>query len=239
MQKFTRILFVVLIALFAIITSVQAVQAQAAWAPNTAYSVNALVTYGGHTYKCLQAHTSLVGWEPPNTPALWQDMGAGGSTSVPPTKTNTPVGPTPIPPTKTNTPVGATSVPPTKTNTPGSGGTCAAAYNNASVYTGGMQVSFNGHNWTAKWWTQGEAPSTGGSGVWADNGACGGGTVPTNTAAPNPTKTNTPTGPTSIPPTNPPPPPGGPILMGYFAEWGIYARNYQPKNIVTSGSASN
>lgn len=44
----------------------------AAWAPNTSYAVNAQVTYGGHTYKCLQAHTSLTGWEPPNVPALWQ-----------------------------------------------------------------------------------------------------------------------------------------------------------------------
>jgi len=43
-----------------------------AWAPNTAYAVGAMVTYGGHTYKCLQAHTSIVTWEPPNTPALWQ-----------------------------------------------------------------------------------------------------------------------------------------------------------------------
>jgi predicted chitinase len=51
---------------------------------------------------------------------------------------------------------------------------CAAAYNNSTVYTGGMQVSYNGDNWTAKWWTQWEAPSTGGSGVWADNGSCGG-----------------------------------------------------------------
>jgi chitinase len=42
-----------------------------AWAPNVSYSVNQLVTYGGHTYKCIQAHTSLVGWEPPNVPALW------------------------------------------------------------------------------------------------------------------------------------------------------------------------
>src|SRR5437868_6528621 len=51
---------------------------------------------------------------------------------------------------------------------------CAAAYNNSTVYTGGMQVSYNGDNWTAKWWTQYEAPSTGGSGVWTDNGGCGG-----------------------------------------------------------------
>lgn len=52
---------------------------------------------------------------------------------------------------------------------------CAAAYNNSAVYTGGAKVSHQGRNWTAKWWTQSEAPSTGGSGVWQDNGACGGG----------------------------------------------------------------
>jgi chitin-binding protein len=42
------------------------------WAPNTAYAVGATVTYGGSTYRCRQAHTSLPGWEPPNVPALWQ-----------------------------------------------------------------------------------------------------------------------------------------------------------------------
>jgi chitinase len=36
-----------------------------------AYTVGQLVTYGGTTYRCLQAHTSLAGWEPPNVPALW------------------------------------------------------------------------------------------------------------------------------------------------------------------------
>src|SRR5690349_305717 len=52
---------------------------------------------------------------------------------------------------------------------------CVAAYSSSAVYTGNQRASYNSHNWTAKWWTQGEAPSTGGSGVWADNGACGGG----------------------------------------------------------------
>ncbi|PHO08031.1 glycoside hydrolase [Thermoanaerobacterium thermosaccharolyticum] len=42
------------------------------WAPNTYYKIGDLVTYNGITYKCIQAHTSLVGWEPPNVPALWQ-----------------------------------------------------------------------------------------------------------------------------------------------------------------------
>ena len=31
---------------------------------------------------------------------------------------------------------------------------------------------------------------------------------------------------------------GGKRLVGYFAEWGVYARNYHVKNIVTSGSAA-
>jgi chitodextrinase/predicted chitinase len=51
---------------------------------------------------------------------------------------------------------------------------CVAAYNNSTVYTGGQRASYQGRNWTAKWWTQYEAPSTGGSGVWQDNGVCGG-----------------------------------------------------------------
>ncbi|WP_111557139.1 glycoside hydrolase family 19 protein [Kitasatospora sp. SolWspMP-SS2h] len=51
---------------------------------------------------------------------------------------------------------------------------CAGAYSSAQVYTGGMSASYNGHNWNAKWWPQGETPSAGGSGVWADQGACGG-----------------------------------------------------------------
>ena len=52
---------------------------------------------------------------------------------------------------------------------------CVTPYNSSAVYTGGMTASYNGHNWTAKWWTQGEAPSTGGSGVWQDGGTCGDG----------------------------------------------------------------
>jgi hypothetical protein len=43
----------------------------AAWAPNVAYAVGDLATYGGATYRCLQAHISLVGWEPPNAASLW------------------------------------------------------------------------------------------------------------------------------------------------------------------------
>jgi chitodextrinase len=43
-----------------------------AWASNTAYAVGDRVVYGGLNYECTQAHTSLVGWEPPNAPSLWR-----------------------------------------------------------------------------------------------------------------------------------------------------------------------
>ncbi|MBN3526998.1 lytic polysaccharide monooxygenase [Paenibacillus apiarius] len=45
--------------------------AVAPWAPDTAYEAGALVSYNGQTYEARVAHTSLVGWEPPNVPALW------------------------------------------------------------------------------------------------------------------------------------------------------------------------
>ena len=44
------------------------------WVPNHAYKVGDVVTYSGISYRCLQAHTSIVTWEPPNTPALWQRL---------------------------------------------------------------------------------------------------------------------------------------------------------------------
>lgn len=42
------------------------------WAPGVAYKIGDEVTYDNDAYVCLQAHTSFVGWEPPNAPALWQ-----------------------------------------------------------------------------------------------------------------------------------------------------------------------
>jgi chitin-binding protein len=42
------------------------------WAAGTAYPAGATVTWGGTTYRCLQNHTALPGWEPAATPALWQ-----------------------------------------------------------------------------------------------------------------------------------------------------------------------
>ncbi len=38
-------------------------------------------------------------------------------------------------------------------------------------YTGGQKVTYNGHLWTAKWWTYNSTPG-GAAGDWTDNGAC-------------------------------------------------------------------
>ncbi|WP_407562155.1 M4 family metallopeptidase [Streptomyces sp. 184] len=44
------------------------------WAAGSSYRAGDTVTYGGRSYRCLQAHTALPGWEPPNVPALWQPV---------------------------------------------------------------------------------------------------------------------------------------------------------------------
>ncbi|WP_330237853.1 chitinase [Streptomyces sp. NBC_00525] len=64
-----------------------------------------------------------------------------------------------------------TTTPPTS---PPPSGTCTAGeWSAGTVYTGGDTVSYEGHTWKAKWWTQNEKPgSTGQWGVWQDLGPC-------------------------------------------------------------------
>ncbi|BCJ54410.1 hypothetical protein Asp14428_58850 [Actinoplanes sp. NBRC 14428] len=72
---------------------------------------------------------------------------------------------------------------------------CVPAWSSSAVYTKDMTASQNGHNYTAKWWTQNESPAThsGQWDVWADNGACGGVGNPDPTT-PVPTDPTTPGG---------------------------------------------
>ncbi len=46
------------------------------------YAVGDRVRYGGKLYKCVQAHTSQTGWEPPNVPALWTEVAQPGEIPV-------------------------------------------------------------------------------------------------------------------------------------------------------------
>lgn len=130
MRRITSLSLVLCVFLSLVfVASVSAAPARAdrgAWAPNTAYAVNDTVTYGGCTYKVIQAHTSLTGWEPPVVPALFQQLSCGVVATSTSTRTNTPAGPTNTPtrtssPTVTRTPGAATNTPTrtaTRTNTP-------------------------------------------------------------------------------------------------------------------------
>jgi chitinase len=90
--------------------------------------------------------------------------------------------------------------PSTSNSSPG-GGTCTApTWTSANVYLGGDVVSWKGHQYTAKWWTQNEQPDThsGTDQVWKDNGSCSGGTPPPpppspSASSPSPSKSPTPT----------------------------------------------
>ena len=42
------------------------------WEPGVDYAVGDQASYDGTVYDCIQAHTSQVGWEPPNVPSLWE-----------------------------------------------------------------------------------------------------------------------------------------------------------------------
>ncbi|WNM26983.1 glycosyl hydrolase family 18 protein [Demequina capsici] len=172
------------------------------WDAASVYTGGAVVAHDGHTW--------TAGWwtqgEEPGTTGdwgVWREQGTCTGTGDPTD--------------------GAT--------TPSDSGTCAAAWDAASVYTGGTQVSYGDHNWQARWWTQGETPSSGGSGVWADEGTC-------SAAATNPTEPTTePTDPATDPTTPAAPGDGSARVVGYFTEWGIYGRDYQVKDVETSGSA--
>lgn len=75
--------FVIIICLVSVIAFARPLTASHAavdWSGNmVAYSVGDEVVYEGHTYKCIQAHTSLPNWTPDVVAALWQLEPDGGS----------------------------------------------------------------------------------------------------------------------------------------------------------------
>ena len=105
---------------------------------------------------------------------------------------------------------GSTTAPP---------GSCTAqAWNSTAAYVGGTTVSYNGHTYTSKWWTQGEQPDThsGPNDVWVDKGPCTGSNPPPTTAAPTPTRTTA--SPPPPPPTTAPASPT-PTATGAYPAW--------------------
>ena len=195
------------------------------WSAATAYTTGKVVSYQGQNYKAKW-------WTQGDNPASAGEWGVwakvGSSTPVDPT--NPPVDPTDEPTGDTTTP----PVDPTNPPVDPTPGTCAAApWNATASYTSGKTVSYKGNTYTAKWWTQGEDPSAGG--VWTKVGPC----APVDPVDPTDPPVDPTDEPTDDTTTTPNPNPGSESerLVGYFTNWGIYGRNYQVKNIVTSGSA--
>ncbi|MDY7229088.1 glycosyl hydrolase family 18 protein [Hyalangium rubrum] len=273
-----------------------------AWAPNTAYAVGSQVTYGGGTYQCIQAHTSLVGWEPPNVPALWQ---AGSS----PTDTQAPTVPSNLSaPSKSTTSVslswnastdnvgvtgydvyrgttlagstggtsftvnGLTASTPysfsvkakdaagnvsassstLSVTTNASGGTCATA---PSVPSGLSSPSKSSTSVNLAWTAAAAGTNctiagydiysgttrvaqTSGTGTSFSVGGLNPNTSYTFSIAARNEFGASARGASLSVTTSPNTGGGNPIILGYFAQWGVYGRNYHVKNIVTSGSAS-
>ena len=52
------------------------------WAAETLYVAGERVRFGGRLYKAVQTHTSQIGWEPPNVPALWTEVARPGEIPV-------------------------------------------------------------------------------------------------------------------------------------------------------------
>lgn len=53
-----------------------------AWDADASYALDVRVRYGDKLYKCVQAHTSQAGWEPPTVPALWTEVAKPGEIPV-------------------------------------------------------------------------------------------------------------------------------------------------------------
>ncbi|MBS2964102.1 carbohydrate binding domain-containing protein, partial [Actinocrinis puniceicyclus] len=99
--------------------------------------------------------------------------GPGGSGSPSPSTSPTTSSPTPSP---SATPTGGSG---------GTGSCTTAAWVSTTAYNGGAVVSYNGHTWTAKWWTQGDIPGNNAQNVWTDDGSCGGGSSASPSSSPS------------------------------------------------------
>lgn len=53
------------------LATLQALPTYPAWQNATAYTIGAIVEYGGKLWRNVQAHTSQLDWTPPIVPALW------------------------------------------------------------------------------------------------------------------------------------------------------------------------
>ena len=212
-MKHVSVIALCLAVVLSIASLAASAQSIPTWQPNTAYATGALVAFQGAEYKCIQAHTSQAGWEPPNVPALWGLV--SGTPSPTPTPNPTPT-PTPKPsPTPTPTPTPKPSPSPTPVPSPTPSGTIPTWTPGVAFHVGDLvifsgqefkciqphtsQVGWEPPNVPALWSLVGPAPS--------------GSPTPTPSPTPKPSPTPTP---------QPTPPPGNlpkHLLTGYWQDF--------------------
>lgn len=62
--------------------ALEAVELFPLWGADTGYAADIRVRYEDKLYRCVQAHTSQIGWEPPAVPALWTEVAKPGEIPV-------------------------------------------------------------------------------------------------------------------------------------------------------------
>jgi hypothetical protein len=62
--------------------ALEAVELFPLWAAGIAYEADQRIRYEDKLYRCVQAHTSQEGWEPPAVPALWTEVAKPGEIPV-------------------------------------------------------------------------------------------------------------------------------------------------------------
>lgn len=62
--------------------ALEAVELFPLWHVGIAYEAGQRIRYGDKLYRCVQAHASQAGWEPPATPALWTEVAKPGEIPV-------------------------------------------------------------------------------------------------------------------------------------------------------------
>ncbi|PPQ66111.1 hypothetical protein CVT26_010912 [Gymnopilus dilepis] len=127
-----------------------------AWVAGTSYTAGSQVSFGGYIW---QANYYATDQPASNPGGDWSAISACGGASSSPTstKTTTTVSSTTTKSTTTTKSSSTSSSSPTTTPVSGS---CAgvAAWSSGVAYQGGAQVVYNGHLWTAKWWSESDTP---------------------------------------------------------------------------------
>ncbi|WP_435300393.1 glycosyl hydrolase family 18 protein [Timonella sp. A28] len=162
--------------------------------------------------------TWSVNWDATNNYELATKMAnrlSLGGTWTPPTDPTTPPTDPTTPPTDPTTPPTDPTTPPTDPGTVTCDG--IALWNANAVYNGGARAIYQGVVYEAKWWVQGQAPSSDQWGPWKTIKTC---------------DTTTPT-PTSTPTTQPTTPPTTPACAGWVA-----GKVYVAGNVVTYNGAT-